>query len=422
MKGENRMYLTVKQQVKHLSKEDYITIRELCHTAKNLANEAIYNVRQYYFTEGEFLKYEKNYTLLKNSPNYKALNSNMAQQILKEVDGSFKSFFGLLKLVKQGKYAFTDCKLPYYLPKDGYTTLIIGFVRLNGNKLILPFSNSFKKTHKSVEITIPPILLDKTIKEIRIIPKANARFFEIQYIYEAECIQRNLNTNNALALDLGINNLVTAVSNIGKSFIIDGKRLKSINQWFNKENTRLQSIKDKQHFGRKPTNRQKAAARNRNNKVNDYMNKTARKVIDYCIHNDIGTLVVGYNETFQRNSHMGKQNNQNFVNIPYGQLRNKLEYLCKLNEIVFVKQEESYTSKSSFWDRDNIPVYNADNPKEYPFSGRRLQRGLYKTASGKTINADVNGALNIMRKSRVVDMNILYSRGEVDTPIRIRIA
>ena len=416
------MYLIVKQQVKRLSKEYYITIRELCHTAKNLANEAIYNVRQYYFTEGEFLKYEKNYTLLKNSPNYKALNSNMAQQILKEVDGSFKSFFSLLKLVKQGKYAFTGCKLPHYLPKDGYTTLIIGFVRLNGNKLILPFSNSFKKTHKSVEITIPPILLDKTIKEIRIIPKANARFFEIQYIYEAECIQRNLNTNNALALDLGINNLVTAVSNIGKSFIIDGKRLKSINQWFNKENTRLQSIKDKQHFGRKPTNRQKAAARNRNNKVNDYMNKTARKVIDYCIANDIGTLVVGYNETFQRNSHIGKQNNQNFVNIPYGQLRNKLEYLCKLNDIVFVKQEESYTSKSSFWDRDNIPVYNADNPKEYQFSGRRLQRGLYKTASGKTINADVNGALNIMRKSSVVDMNILYSRGEVDTPIRIRIA
>ena len=422
MKGKNRMYLTVKQQVKHLSKEDYITIRELCHTAKNLANEAIYNVRQYYFTEGEFLKYEKNYTLLKNSPNYKALNSNMAQQILKEVDGSFRSFFSLLKLAKHRKYAFTGCKLPHYLPKDGYTTLIIGFVRLNGNKLIFPFSNSFKKTHKLVEITIPPILLNKKIKEIRIIPKANARFFEIQYIYEAECIQRNLNTNNALALDLGINNLVTAISNIGKSFIIDGKRLKSINQWFNKENARLQFIKDKQHFGRKPTNRQKVIARNRNNKVNDYMNKTARKIIDYCIANNIGTLVVGYNETFQHNSHLGKRNNQNFVNIPYGQLRYMLEYLCKLNGIVFVKQEESYTSKASFWDKDIIPVYNADNPKEYRFSGRRVQRGLYKTASGKTINADVNGALNIMRKSRVVDMNILYSRGEVDTPIRIRIA
>lgn len=416
------MHLTVKQQVKRLSKEDYRTIRELCHIAKNLANEAIYNVRQYYFSEGEFLKYEKNYTLLKNSPNYKALNSNMAQQILKEVDGSFKSFFSLLKLAKQGKYAFKDCRLPHYLPKDGYTTLVIGFVRLKGNKLILPFSNSFKKTHKAVEITIPPILLDKKVKEIRIIPKAKARFFEIQYIYEAECVQRNLNTNNALALDLGINNLVTAVSSNGKSFIIDGKKLKSINQWFNKENARLQSIKDKQHYGEKSTNRQKAIARNRNNKVNDYMNKAARKVINYCIANDMGTLVVGYNETFQRGGHIGKRNNQNFVNIPYGQLRSKLEYLCKMNGIIFVKQEESYTSKSSFWDRDDIPVYNADNPREYQFSGKRIHRGQYKTASGKIINADVNGALNIMRKSSVVDVNILYGRGEVDTPVRIRIA
>ena len=416
------MHLTVKQQVKHLSKEDYKTIKELCHIAKNLANEAIYNVRQYYFSEGEFLKYEKNYTLLKNSPNYKALNSNMAQQILKEVDGSFKSFFGLLKLAKQGKYAFKDCRLPHYLPKDGYTTLVIGFVRLKGNKLMLPFSNGFKKTHKAVEITIPPILLDKKVKEIRIIPKAKARFFEIQYIYEAECVQRNLNTDNALALDLGINNLVTTVSSNGRSFIIDGRKLKSINQWFNKENARLQSIKDKQHYGKKSTNRQKAIARARNNKVNDYMNKAARKVIDYCIANDIGALVVGYNETFQQSSHIGKRNNQNFVNIPYGQLCSKLEYLCRLNGIIFVKQEESYTSKSSFWDRDDIPVYNADNPREYQFSGKRVHRGQYKTASGKTINADVNGALNIMRKSSVVDVNILYGRGEVDTPVRIRIA
>lgn len=416
------MYLTIKQQVKHLSKEDYCSIRELCHVAKNLTNEAIYNVRQYYFTEGEFLKYEKNYTLLKNSPNYKALNSNMAQQILKEVDDSFQSFFGLRRLAKQGKYAFKDCKLPHYLPKDGYTTLVIGFVRLKGNKLVLPFSNSFKKTHSSVEITIPPILLDKKVKEIRIIPKAKARFFEIQYIYETECTQRNLNTNHVLALDLGINNLVTAVSNKGKTFIIDGRRLKSINQWFNKENARLQSIKEKQKYGEKPTNRQRAIARDRNNKVNDYMNKVARKVIDACIANDIGTLVVGYNETFQRNTNMGKKTNQNFVNIPYGQLRNKLEYLCELNGIVYVKQEESYTSKASFWDKDIIPVYNADNPKTYLFSGKRVHRGLYRTANGKIFNADVNGALNIMRKSSVVDVTILYSRGEVDTPIRIRIA
>ena len=416
------MYLTVKQQVKHLSKEDYKSIKELCHIAKNLTNQAIYNVRQYYFDEGEYLNYEKNYALLKSSENYKMLNSNMAQQILKEVDSSFKSFFGVCKLAKKGKYAFKDCKLPNYLPKDGYTTLVIGFVRLNGNKLVLPFSNTYKKTHKNVEITIPPILLDKKVKEIRIIPKANARFFEIQYTYEAECVQRNLNPNNALALDLGINNLVTAVSSNGNSFIIDGKRLKSINQWYNKTNAKLQSIKDKQHYGKKTTNRQKAITRDRNNKVNDYMSKVARKVIDYCISNDIGTLVVGYNETFQRDTNMGKVNNQTFVNIPYGQLRSKLEYLCELNDIVFVKQEESYTSKASFWDRDAIPIYNNDNPKTYTFSGKRIHRGMYQCANGKCLNADINGALNILRKSNVVSLEGLYTRGEVDTPIRIRIA
>ena len=184
----------------------------------------------------------------------------------------------------------------------------------------------------------------------------------------------------------------------------------------------MQSIKDKQHFGKKTTNRQKALSRKRSNKVNDYMSKTARKVIDYCISNDIGTLVVGYNTEFQLNSNIGRRNNQNFVNIPFGQLQNKLSYLCELNSINYVEQEESYTSKASFWDKDKIPVYNSDKPKGYKFSGNRVYRGLYKTASSKLLNADINGALNIMRKSSVVSSDVLYGRGEVDTPMRIRVA
>jgi len=151
------------------------------------------------------------------------------------------------------------------------------------------------------------------------------------------------------------------------------------------------------------------------------MSKAARMIINYCIAHDIGTLVVGYNEDFQRNSNMGKANNQTFTNIPYGKLLKKLEYLCKLNGIVFVKQEESYTSKASFWDKDEIPVYNAANQQSYTFSGSRIHRGLYKTGSGDVLNADVNGALNILRKSNVVGLEALYSRGEVDTPVRIRI-
>ena len=139
------MYFTIKQQVKQLSKEDYKNLRELSHIAKNLTNEAIYNVRQSYFNEGKYLNYEKNYALLKNSENYKSLNSNMAQQILKEVDSMFQSFFGLIKLAEKGRYSFKDVKLPYYLPKDSFTTLVIGFVRFNGNQLTIPYSQSYKK-------------------------------------------------------------------------------------------------------------------------------------------------------------------------------------------------------------------------------------------------------------------------------------
>ena len=416
------MYLTVKQELKHLAKQEYLSLRKLSHIAKNLTNEAIYNVRQYYFKESEYLNYEKNYVLLKSSDNYRLLNSNMAQQILKEVDGSFKAFFGLLRLAKKGKYSFKDIKLPHYLPKDGYTTLVIGFVRISDNKLIIPYSNQFRKENKIISINLPPILKDKKIKEIRIIPKANARYFEVQYTYEVKEVQSNLNINNALAIDLGINNLCTCITSTGKSFIIDGRRLKSINQWYNKQNSYYQSIKDKQNINVKQTHKQYCLTNKRNRCVSDYLSKASRLIINYCLNNDIGNIVVGYNETFQKDVTLGKLTNQSFVQIPYGRLRDKLEYLCTLYGINYIKQEESYTSKASFFDRDDIPVYNVYNPKDYSFSGTRVKRGLYKTKNNKYLNADINGALNILKKSKVVDLNILYNRGDVDTPVRIRVA
>ncbi len=258
--------------------------------------------------------------------------------------------------------------------------------------------------------------------DMDILPKFEADDSQ-NYSFSGKRIKRrNLDKNHALAIDFGINNLATCVTSKGKSFIIDGKKLKSINQWFNKENARLQSIKDKQKYGKKPTLRQKYLYASRNNKVNDYMSKTARKIIDYCLENNIGTLVCGYNETFQRNSNIGKANNQTFVNIPFGKLREKLEYLCKLYGLIFVEQEESYTSKSSFFDMDILPKFEADDSQNYSFSGKRIKRGLYQTSKGYIFNADVNGVLNILRKSNVVDLEVLYTRGAVDTPERIRIA
>ena len=413
------MYLTLKQQVKHLSKKEFRNLKYLCHIAKNLKNQAIYNVRQHYFKNKKYLSYNENYKMLKNSENYKKLNSNMAQQILKEVDESFKSFFVLLKLAKTGQYN-GKIKLPNYLAKDAFTTLVIGFVRLKDGMLIIPYSNSFRKTHKEIAIKLPPVLKGKKIKQIRIIPKQHSRYFEIQYTYEVKEVQRELNKENGLGIDLGIDNLCTCVTNNGASFLIDGRKLKSINRYYNKINAKLQSIKDKQKIER-TTLRQKRIARKRNNRIEDYLSKVARIIINYCLNNDIGKIVLGYNEDFQRNSNIGSINNQNFVNIPYGKLRDKLIYLCKLYGIEFKLQEESYTSKASFFDGDEIPIYDKENPQEYIFSGKRIKRGLYQTSVGKLINADCNGALNILRKSKVVDLSILYNRGELNTPKRIRV-
>lgn len=416
------MYLTIKQQVKHLTKEEYNILKELCRTAKNLTNQAIYNVRQHYLQEKQYLRYESNYHELKNSNNYKLLNSNMAQQTLKNVDAMFRTFFALIKLAKQGKYNFKHIKLPNYLPKNGYSNLIIAQFRIkDDNILTIPYSNTFKKKYETkIQIKVPKILEDKKIKEIQIIPKFNARFFEIQYTYEIQEGNIKLNTNNALAIDLGVNNLCTCITNTGKSFIVDGRKLKSINQFFNKQNAKLQSIKDKQNIKRQ-TKQQYLISRKRKNKIDDYINKTCRYIINYCLTNDIGTLVIGYNQSFQNKTNLGKKNNQIFTQLPFGKIREKLEYLCKRYNINYILQEESYTSKASFFDNDELPIYNADNPQTYEFSGKRIKRGLYQTKDNYCFNADCNGALNILRKSKAVDLTVLCHRGELDTPKRIRI-
>ncbi len=411
------MYLTIKQQLKHLSADDYRNLRELCRASKNLMNEALYVNRQYFFSERKYLGYEKTYAILKTSENYRILNSNMAQQSMKIVDGMFASFITLLKLVKKKQYGSRAVKIPHYLPKDGFAPLAIQQFTISNQIFVLPYSRQYVAEHSKITIKVPPILDGKKVKFIKIYPLNDAKYFEIQYTYEAAEERRELDQQKALAIDFGVNNLMTCATSEGQTFIIDGRRLKAINQWYNKVNARLASIKDKQKYGKKHTFRQKQLARKRKLRVNDYISKACRKVIDYCLLHDIGNLVCGYNVTFQRDSHMGKKNNQNFVNIPFGEI---LQYLCELYGIEYTEQEESYTSQASFWDKDVMPVYNADNPQKYEFSGRRIYRGMYQTSTGFEFNADVNGALNILRKSNVVSLLGLYSRGEVNTPARIR--
>lgn len=412
-----------KQNLKHLTSRQYQMLREMCHLSKNVYNESLYNIRQHYFSEGSYLRYEANYPLIKTSENYKRLGANVAQQTMRNADYSFKSFFGLLKLAKSGKYESWRIRLPHYLPKDGLFKLCLTQAQIKDGKFRVPVSPELRKEYpEKVMIGIPEYIRDKKIHQIHIVPKHNGKFFEVVYMFDdEEPEQVKLNNLKFLGIDLGVNNLATCVTtNEGESFIIDGKKLKSINQWYNKELARLSSIKDKQKV-KGFTNQQYLITRKRNNRVQNYLYCAAKKIIQYCLNNQIGNLVVGYNDGFQENTNLGKVNNQNFVMIPLGKLKSRLEYLCKQYGIIFVLQEESYTSKASFFDNDEMPKWNPQSPKQGNFSGKRVHRGLYQTSTGYKFNADVNGALNILRKSKLVDLSVLQRRGDVNTPLRIRV-
>lgn len=414
------MYLTQKNQIRGLSKPEFTALRELCRLSKNLYNVGLYSVRQFYFSEQKYMRYESNYHHCKSNENYQLLNTDIAQQTLKVVDRSFRSFFSLIKAAKNGLYRFEQIRLPKYLPKGGYFPLIMPRVKVKDGVFEVPMSNTFKKQFGSIRIPFPERLQGKKLKEVRILPKYNARFFEVEYIVEQEAEPQIVDPQKALAIDLGLNNLATCVSTTGASFILDGKRLKSINQWFNKVNASLQSIKDLQGI-KGTTERQARLTRRRNNQVRDYLNKAARYIIDFCISNQIGTVIIGFNPGMKQEINIGKRNNQNFVQIPHSLLRLKLQSLCERYGLQFKEQEESYTSKASALDGDNLPVYNADNPAEYKFSGKRVHRGLYRTAQGWLINADCNGACNIGIKSKHDGFN-LVSRGVLATPLRVKIS
>jgi IS605 OrfB family transposase len=291
--------------------------------------------------------------------------------------------------------------------------LIIPRIKVKDGKFKVPMSNAFKKEFGEVVIDFPERLDPAKIKEVRIHPKYDARFFEVEYISEGEIVVVETVKDSALAIDFGLDNLATCVDTNGASFIVDGRKLKSINQWFNKENARLQSIKDLQGI-KQLTERQSRLYINRSYQVRDYLNKAARLIIDHCINTKIERLIVGFNIGIKDGINIGSRNNQNFVQIPFYSLRNKLKSLCERYGLIYQEQEESYTSKASALDGDEMPIYNADKPATYQFSGKRVKRGLYRSKEGHLINADANAAANIGRKSK--QNGFAVRDGEVSSP------
>ena len=420
------MYATQTNTLKGLSKEAYEAIAEMCRYANNLYNVGLYNIRQYYFQEKQFLTYESNYHACKENENYALLQAGIAQQILRVVDRSFKSFFNLVKKANNGEYRFQDIKIPHYRKKGGMFVLVLqkNAISIRNGNLKLPMSYAFKHQHEGLKVEIPfPNRIDpSTIKEVRILPcDFSGRYFKIQYVYTVQAEPKSLNEDNALGIDIGVDNLATCVPTNGTPFILNGRGIKSINHRWNKERARLQSIADKQSIKGGKTKRIYRITEKRNNQVKDAIRKAARYIVDYCILNDIGTIIVGYNKDFKRSVNIGRANNQTFTNIPFGDLRSTIKNLCERYEIQYIEQEESYTSKSSFLDNDVLPEYNPEQPYKGKFSGKRIYRGLYQSANGTKINAVVNGAANILRKANRFDSSILC-QGFLANPQRIRLA
>ena len=418
------MYLTQTNVIRGLNKQQYSILADMCRYSNNLYNVALYNIRQYYFENKKFLTYESNCHVCKENENYGLLQAGVSQQTLKVADRSFKSFFNLIRKAKHGEYRFQDVKMPHYRKKGGMFNLVLSTnaIAIKNGYLQMPVSRVFKKLHPDCDIKIPfpERLADKTIKEVRIIPIQNGKCFKIQYVYETEAAHIPLNTDNTIAIDLGVDNLASCITTLGTSFIMDGRKLKSINQGWNKEKARLQSVADKQ--GNKHTVRLSHITEKRNNRTKDIMRKSARYVINYCLENNIGTVIVGYNPDFKRNVNIGRVSNQTFVNISFGDFRQLLSGLCEQYGICYIEQEESYTSKSSFLDNDILPEYKAEQPYIGKFSGKRIHRGLYKSSDGTVINADLNGAANILRKSKQnFDFEELR-RGLLASPQRIRLS
>jgi putative transposase len=368
--------------------KNYKLIDELCYKSKNIYNYANYLIRQEFINNNKWIRYNELASVVKESEPYKDLGSNVGQQTLRVLDKNWKSFFESIKDWSKNKDKYLGKpKMPKYLPKeDGRFPLIIDNTKVkvleDGNLRFswkpLSFLNGLYKTKTSGRLL-----------QVRFIPQFKACVMEI--VYEIEVPDAIQKTNRIVGIDIGIDNLATVANNIKEQpFIINGRPLKSINQYYNKRKGILQSDLKTKH-NKNWSNRLQQLADKRNSKIKDYLHKSSRWIIDWCIENRIDTIVVGRNKNWKQGVQMGRNNNQNFTQIPMGILIQQIKYKAENVGIKVIETEESYTSGTSFLDEE-LPI------KKHYNKNRRVTRGLFKSNSGELINADLNGAYQIIKK------------------------
>lgn len=389
---------------RHIVKDN--RFEDICLKSGLLYNYVLFNIRQWIF-EGNYLKeYEFSTKLCKEDQvDFRNLPSVVSQQVVAQVFSSIRSWIRLKKGYEKNPSKFkSKPRLPKYKrgKKQNMVVFTTSACRLK--------SDGYIHFVKSIISPIKTNIGGNKLCQVRIIPQATC--YVVEVIYEKKEQDLNLDKNNVLSIDLGLNNLCTCISNVGiKPFIVNGKIIKSFNQWYNKKKARLMS-----YIGDKGISKRLRQLNNyRNFWIDDKIHKVSRFIVNFCIDNNIGNLIVGLNKGWKQNINLGRKMNQGFVEIPFSKLIDKICYKCKMIGIDFQTHEESYTSKVDHLAFEPLKKHDI-------YLGKRKRRGLFQSSTGKLINADINGAIGIGRKvfgdsyvSRIIDSGFAFN------PIRLNV-
>ena len=429
------MFKTI--QYKYIpTKKERRLLRLLCHISKNLYNSALYTLRQEYFKTKKLISYYDLNKILKTNENFHILNTYTSICIIKNVYTVFtnfvKGYTKLPKYLKQNDYnqLYTEQVRPIYkddplcikLPLSNLTRTSKTFNKMFEDELINKFiKESDLKEAFNIYFKIPKLIQNKTIKQIRIIPLFKGLSYNIVFTYidDTKTNNKTIKDNNLImAIDLGINNLASCVVTNNESFIIDGRYLKSINHFYNKK---LSYIKSKKPNNKVYTLMEHKVTEKRNRRIKDAIYKAAKQIIDYSIKNNISEIIIGYNKGFKtkgiKNDDLPNKEkrkiNQNFIQIPLFKFKERIKYLCIINDIKYTEINEAYTSICSFYDYEEIKYHKY-------YQGKRITRSLFKTKTGKIINADINAALNILVKCKTERCDLISILRNIGQTIPLR--
>ena len=392
--------MIVQRTETHVIKEShpiYRWIVEECSRSKNLYNKTLFIYRQAFtgnhdkieeyrdiIKYGKFMSsfaIAKRMTKLKDEDYYSLSKKNSGTQVVCQVDKIMSSWFSSLKSYKKYPSKFRGKpRIPSYKKKHELNYLIYTY---NDARIQKDGTINLRR-----DIKLPIHTNLTSFQQVRLVPKTG--YVQVEIIYNKEITDSNLDKTRAIGIDLGLNNLMAITSNIGNiSNLVNGRPLKSINQYYNKRKAHLMGLLEK--GGLKSSKRLRRLEMKRTCKIKDYLHKTSRRIVEFMYNNNIGTCFIGHNNGWKNEVEMGKRNNQNFVSIPYSLLINMLRYKIEEKGGQLIELNESYTSKCSFLDNEEISKHEV-------YKGKRLKRGLFVSGSNKALNADINGSLNILKR------------------------